>query len=150
MQAWYAPKSPPLLKQTWKQASAGSFAKFCSRQPVIFVQHCGQKLLAMWAVFKITGAAASSKRTCGESRNRHQKKVGSRRRCRNAKAAPSVPPVPLTVQSLSLTVLSLSSRCRFHVAVTLSLSLHRFRSSMNGNRSQRLSHFGHFNRLSIT
>ena len=112
MQAWYTPKSPPLLKQTCKQASAGSFAKFCSRQLIIFVHHCGQKLLAMSAVFKITGAAASSKRTCGESRNRHQKKVGSRRRCRNAKAAPSVPPVPLTVQSLSLALSLLPRDCQ--------------------------------------
>ena len=37
-----------------------------------------------------------------------------------------------------------------HPVAVQSLSLHRFRSSMNGNRSQRLSDFGHFNRLSIT
>ena len=111
MQAWYTPKSSPLLKQTCKQASAGSFAKFCSRQLIIFVHHCGQKLLAMSAVFKITGAAASSKRTCGESRNRHQKKSW-KPSTMNAKAAPSVPPVPLTVQSLSLPLSLLPRDCQ--------------------------------------
>ena len=95
----------------------------------------------MSAVFKITGAAVSSNRTCRESRNRHQKQVGSRRQWMPRQLRQCHQYRYKTVQSLSLTILSPSSRCRFHVAVMLSLSLHRFRSNMNGNCSQRLGDF---------
>ena len=153
MQAWYTTKSPPLLKQTWKQASAGSFAKFCSRQPVIFVQHGGQKLLAII----VCGPCSRSLEQLQAARERVENLETDIRKkleavddeCQGSSVSATctanrpvaVANCPVAVQSLLLTVLSLSSRCRFHVAVTLSLN--RFHSTMNGNRSQRLSDFGH-------